>query len=77
MGLIGAIIIGGVVGYIACKLMDINPPLWVKIVLGIAGGFVGGIIGRILFGGTRLLGSLILGVVGSYIVVWAYRKIKK
>lgn len=77
MGLIIDIIVGGVVGYVACQIMDINPKLWIKVVLGIAGGFVGGIIGRVLFGGTRFLGGLILAVIGSCIVVWAYRKLKK
>jgi uncharacterized membrane protein YeaQ/YmgE (transglycosylase-associated protein family) len=47
-------------------------PWWQTILLGLAGSFVGGIVGRLLFGGRG--GGIILSVVGAVILLALHRK---
>ena len=47
-----------------------------NILLGIGGGFVGGLVFKLIgFSATGLLGSLIVSVVGACICIWAGRKL--
>ena len=71
MGLIGAIIIGILAGFIANKIMG-------KGVLGVIGGFAGGFLFDLLnitWGGT--IGQLGTAVVGAVVVLWIASKLKK
>ena len=74
-GFILAIIIGGVAGYIAERIMKADHPLWLNIVLGIVGAFVVNVILGLLgfWGGGNIVGQLIAGIVGACILIWAYR----
>lgn len=76
LGLIISIIIGGVAGYIAERIMKADHPIWLNVVLGIAGAFLFNIILWVLgFGGaSNILGQLIAGVVGACLLIWAYRQ---
>ena len=82
MGFIAWIIMGLIVGVIAKFLMPGKDPggIFVTILLGIAGAFVGGFVGsRLGFGGISGfdLRSLVLAVIGAIILLVLYRLIKK
>jgi len=78
MGWILAIIIGGIAGFIAEKMMNFNTGLIMNIVLGI----VGAILANFLLGlfgidlNANIIVQLIAGIVGACILIWGYRAIK-
>ena len=56
----------------------LRPSLLVNIILGIAGGCVGGFLFRILgFAATGLVGTIISGVVGSIVLIYIGKKFFK
>ena len=73
--MIGAIIMGGIVGWIASKLMNTEGGLLRNIVTGVIGSFVGSIVfGIIGFHAYGLIANLIVGTVGACLFVWLGRK---
>ncbi|ADW18137.1 Transglycosylase-associated protein [Desulfobulbus propionicus DSM 2032] len=82
MGILSWIVMGLIVGIIAKLIMPGEDPggFFMTIVLGIAGAFVGGLIGSFLGWGTVTgfnLGSLALAVGGSLLLLLFYRSRKK
>lgn len=78
MNLLWSILIGGVSGWLAGKLMNSRFSLLGNILLGIVGGFVGGILlGLVGIHGSGLIGSVIVGVVGACALIALGRAIKK
>jgi len=82
MGILSWIIMGLIVGIIAKFLMPGKDPggIFITIILGIAGAFVGGIIGSALgLGGVSgfNIRSLLIAVGGSILILIIYRAIKK
>ena len=78
MGLIGAIIIGILAGFLANKIMGRSGGLLWNLVLGVIGGFAGGFLFDLLnitWGGT--IGQLGTAVVGAVVVLWIASKLKK
>lgn len=78
IGWLMAIIIGGLAGFIAEKLMKSDQGLLMNIILGI----VGAIIGNVLFGALGLMttgwmGYLISGIVGACLLIFLGRLIKR
>jgi uncharacterized membrane protein YeaQ/YmgE (transglycosylase-associated protein family) len=76
MSIIGWLVLGLVAGFIGSKIVDSQGQgLWLNIVLGIVGAFVGGFLFSI-FGAEGITGfniySLIVAVIGSVVVLWAY-----
>lgn len=78
-GFILALIVGGVAGFIASRLMDADYGLVMTIVLGIAGAFVFNLVFGLIFGigGGNLLWQLLAGVVGASALIWGYREYKR
>ncbi len=81
MGIISWIILGLVAGALGKFIMPGKDPggLFVTMGIGIAGAIIGGFIGTLIgFGGVDgfNIGSLILAVVGTLVLLFAYRKIK-
>ena len=78
-GLIWAVVIGFIAGWLAGKVMKgggYGVPM--DIVLGI----VGGVIGRVVFGliglsASSVTGSIIVSFVGAVILIWLVRQLKK
>ena len=65
MNLIWGLILGAIAGFIASKLMNENSGTIKNILLGIGGGFVGGLVFKIFgFAATGMIGSLIISIVG-------------
>ena len=79
MGIIASIIIGGIAGWLATKIMNKNSGgLILNIILGIIGGFVGSLVfGLIGFTATNIIGQIIVGVVGACILIALVNALKK
>lgn len=76
MGLIWGLILGAIAGLLASKLMSEDSGIIKNILLGIGGGFVGGLVFKVLgFTATGMIGSLIVSTVGACICIWAGRKL--
>jgi uncharacterized membrane protein YeaQ/YmgE (transglycosylase-associated protein family) len=81
MGVLSWILLGLVVGVLAKWIMPGPDPggMMITILLGVAGAFVGGIIGSFLGLGTVTgfnLGSLALATGGALILLWGYRQFR-
>jgi uncharacterized membrane protein YeaQ/YmgE (transglycosylase-associated protein family) len=79
MHLIWTLIIGLVVGAVAKLIMPGKDPggIIVTMLLGVAGSFVGTLIGRALGFYQERTAGFIMSVVGALIILWIYRLIKK
>ena len=82
MGIVSWIILGLIVGIIAKFFMPGKDPggIFITIILGIAGAFVGGFIGSALGLGSVSgfdIRSLLIAVGGSILLLIIYRAIKK
>jgi len=76
-GLIGAIVIGLIAGWLAGKVMKGRG---YGVLTDILLGMVGGVIGRFVFGLLRLgawslLGSIVISFVGAVILIWLVRRL--
>ncbi len=74
-GFILAIIIGGIAGWIAEKIMKVDHPWWLNIILGIVGAFVFTFIVSLIFptAGGGIIWQLIAGIIGACLLIWIYR----
>jgi uncharacterized membrane protein YeaQ/YmgE (transglycosylase-associated protein family) len=80
--IIGLLVIGLIAGFIARALVPgrQSMTIWQTLLLGIVGSFVGGFLGRLLFGsGDSLVqpSSWIGSIIGSVIVLLVYLQIKR
>jgi len=71
VGWILAIILGGLAGWIAEKVMHSNMGLLMNIVLGIVGAVVGNFLLMLIFGATAggIFGQLIVAIVGACLLI--------
>lgn len=78
VGWLGAIIIGGLAGWIAEQVMDAQHGILTNIVLGIVGALVLNFILVLLTGGTLggWIGQLIVGAIGAMLLIWGYRAVR-
>ena len=72
VGLIGAIIIGIVAGWIAEKVMHRNQGLLTILIVGVVGAFIGSFLATALgiSRGSGVIPSLITATVGAIILLW-------
>ncbi|MBO7358855.1 MAG: GlsB/YeaQ/YmgE family stress response membrane protein [Clostridia bacterium] len=76
--LLVALVIGGVSGFAANKLMKgKSDNIVLNVILGLVGGLVGGFLGSLIGIGGGWVMSIILSIAGSCLVVWLYRKFIK
>ena len=74
--MIGAIIMGALVGWIAGKLMNQEGGLLRNILVGVIGSFVGSLVfGLVGFSAHGLFANLVVGIVGACLFIWLGRKI--
>ncbi|HZM91357.1 MAG TPA: GlsB/YeaQ/YmgE family stress response membrane protein [Blastocatellia bacterium] len=77
------IIVGLIAGALARLIMPGKDPMgiWMTILLGIAGSFLGGFIGNLIFRpeGESYFhpGGILLSIVGAVILLWIWRMIQK
>jgi uncharacterized membrane protein YeaQ/YmgE (transglycosylase-associated protein family) len=78
-GFILWIIVGGVAGYVAERVMKEDHPIWINVALGVAGSFLGNVIFSVVLGlsGGNLIAQFIFGVVGACALIWGYREYEK
>ena len=78
LSIIGWIIIGGLAGWIAGKVMDDKKGFILNIVLGIVGAVVGnallGLVGLNAQAGSWLAQG-VAGLVGAVVLIWLYRAV--
>lgn len=76
-----ALVIGGVAGTLAGKIMKSENPLWIDVILGLVGGVVAkalfGLIGIGTTGMFSWIGDIIFAVIGACLVIFVVRLIKK
>lgn len=73
------LIVGGLAGYIAERLMGGDHSILVNIGLGVAGSFLVNIVLATFLGmtGGNLLAQLVTGVIGASFLIWAYRAYRR
>ena len=78
-GLIWAVIVGLIAGWLAGIVMKGGGyGTLMDIVLGIAGGVIGGFVfGLLGLSASGLIGSIIVSFVGAVILIWLVRQLKK
>jgi uncharacterized membrane protein YeaQ/YmgE (transglycosylase-associated protein family) len=80
-GWIGYIIIGGLAGWIASRLLgtDAQQGVLLNIVFGVIGGFLGGwLLGLLDIGGTGgFIFTFITALIGAAILIWIWKLISK
>jgi uncharacterized membrane protein YeaQ/YmgE (transglycosylase-associated protein family) len=79
MNLLWSLLIGGVAGWLAGKLMKGEGyGLVVNILLGLVGGFVGDLVfGLLGLSTTNFIGNLVAAVVGAVLLIYAARAVRK
>lgn len=79
MGWIGAIIVGGIAGWIAEKVMGSSHGIILNIVLGIVGAIVANWLFLTVLGSTLggVLGQLVVAVIGACILIAGARMIRR
>jgi uncharacterized membrane protein YeaQ/YmgE (transglycosylase-associated protein family) len=81
MGILSWLILGLIAGAVAKWIMPGDDPggLWITILIGVAGAFVGGFIGSLIgigaVGGLSV-GSILTAVGGAVLLLFVYRKVK-
>lgn len=79
-GIIGWIVLGGIAGWIASKIMgtDAQQGIGMNIVVGIVGGLLGGFL-LSLFGvdvaGGGLIFSMLTAIIGAVILLWIVKMV--
>ena len=78
LSFIAALIIGGISGWLAGKIMGTSHSLIVNIILGLVGGLLGGWLGGLIgVGATGTIGSIVISVIGACILIWLSQKLFK
>jgi len=81
MGILAWILFGGLVGWIASKLMntDAQQGIGLNILVGIVGALIGGFLASLL-GGTGITGfnlySFVVALLGSVVLLWVTKKVR-
>lgn len=85
MNLLLAILVGGLIGWIASKIMGTDPQqgIFMNIVVGIVGALLGGVVANLLgisegsiVSGDFSLGSLLIALGGAVLLIFLYKAIR-
>lgn len=81
MGWLGTLIVGLIAGLLASWIMKAKTGIFIDLILGVVGAFVGGLIASLITGvglsGGINLYNIIVALIGSIIVIFIYRLIKR
>ena len=81
MGLLIAILVGGISGWLAGRIMNsdfaiLGSPILGNIILGMVGGTVGSVLlGLVGIHGSGIIGTIIVSVIGACVLIGVLRKI--
>jgi len=77
--LIGMILVGAVVGYVAGLIFKGKGfGFWKNVIIGIIGSFLGGmLLGLIGFSATGIIAGLISDLVGALVLLWGFNRFSK
>jgi len=76
LGFLWTLILGGVAGWIAGRLMNSDGGTLRNVLLGLGGGVVGSIVlGFLGIEGRGMIGGTLVSVVGACILIWIGKKI--
>ena len=74
--IIVGLIVGGVSGTLAGKIMDSEGGLLRNVILGIIGGIVGSfLLGLFGISGSGIIGNVIVSVLGACVLIWGGKKL--
>ena len=77
-GILFSVLIGAIAGFVAGKIMNKSMGLLICILVGIIGGFLGsGLLYILKITGDGVWWQLLVGIVGSVVLLWVVSKIKK
>ncbi|KZY53997.1 MULTISPECIES: GlsB/YeaQ/YmgE family stress response membrane protein [Sulfitobacter] len=78
IGWFAAIIVGGLAGWIAEKIMKSDMGLIMNIILGILGALVANWLLMLIVGSTLggWFGQLVVGVIGACLLIWVTRMVR-
>ncbi|APX89929.1 hypothetical protein BV394_09550 [Brevirhabdus pacifica] len=77
LGWIAAIIVGGIAGWIAEKIMRSDHSLLTNIILGILGAVIlNAILAMFDVAWGGWIGQLVIGVIGASLLIWASRLVR-
>lgn len=79
IGWFAAIIVGGLAGWIAEKIMKSDMGLLMNIILGILGALVANWLLMMIVGSTLggWFGQLVVGVIGACLLIWVTRLVRR
>ncbi|MBC7707858.1 GlsB/YeaQ/YmgE family stress response membrane protein [Polaromonas sp.] len=82
MSILVAIILGGLVGYVAARLLGRNEGVLASIIIGIIGSFIGSFVSRLFTGGDQSLlafsvSGLFWSLIGSLVLVAILNALRK
>jgi uncharacterized membrane protein YeaQ/YmgE (transglycosylase-associated protein family) len=77
MPILMLILIGAAAGFLATRVMKLNTTVVVTVAIGIGGALIGGLILRTvsLLAGT--LGGFVGAVLGALLLIWVWKKLKE
>jgi uncharacterized membrane protein YeaQ/YmgE (transglycosylase-associated protein family) len=77
MGFCATIVVGAIAGWLASLVMKAKTSLWMDILMGVIGGFLGGALTLLIFSENLMTGinftSILVAFVGAVIVIAIYR----
>jgi len=77
MGLIIAIIVGGLAGWIGSNVMKADTGLLLNIVLGIVGASVASFLLSVIgFASSGFIANFIVAILGACLLIWGFRRFK-
>ena len=78
LGWFAAIIVGGLAGWIAEKIMKSDMGLIMNIILGIVGALVANWLLMLIVGSTLggWFGQLVVGIIGACLLIWVTRLVR-
>ncbi len=73
MPIVALVIIGAAAGFLATRLMRVQPDVPTTILIGIGGALVGGIVLRSLIAMTGWMSGLVGAVLGAMLLIWLWK----
>lgn len=78
IGIIGAIIVGGLAGWIASMIMKADTGILTNIILGILGAVILNAILALfgIYAANAWIPQLIVGLIGACLLIWGWRRVR-